>query len=114
MIGRKGLPDRGEIWEVDFEPQTGAEQMKRRPALILSPQKFNKMGIAFLCPITERGKKNDFEVQLPTDLDVRGVVMSQQIKSFDWRARKGKYLCDADVYTLEQVVSIIETILNDD
>ena len=83
------VPDRGDIVWLAFDPQVGHEQAGRRPALVLSPALYNeKAGLAILCPITSRRKGYPFEVELPADSTVEGVVLADQVKSLDWRARE--------------------------
>jgi mRNA interferase MazF len=85
------VPERGDLVVLDFDPQAGHEQMKRRPALVLSPAAFNDaFGLAFVAPITAKPKGHAFEVPLPDDSRVKGVVMVHQLKSFDWRARRAR------------------------
>ncbi len=85
------VPDRGDLIVLDFDPQAGHEQMKRRPALVLSPASFNEaFGSAFVAPITTKPKGHAFEVPLPAGYGTKGVVMVHQLKSFDWRARRAK------------------------
>jgi len=75
-------------------PQAGHEQAGRRPALVISPASYNgKVGLALLCPITSQVKGYPFEVSIPIGLKVSGVVLSDQAKSLDWRARKAEFLC---------------------
>lgn len=82
------VPDRGDAVWLAFDPQAGHEQSGRRPALVLSPALYNeKSGLAILCPITSRRKGYPFEVDLPADSAVQGVVLADQVKSLDWRAR---------------------------
>ena len=82
-------PERGDIVWLSFNPRVGHEQAGRRPALVLSPGYYNdRAGFALVCPITSVIKGYPFEVELPPDLDVQGVVLSDQLKSLDWRARK--------------------------
>ena len=82
-------PGRGELVWISFSPQAGHEQAGRRPALILSPRKYNsRIGLALMCPVTSRVKGYPFEVQLPEGCLIDGVVLSDQIKSLDWRARE--------------------------
>jgi mRNA interferase MazF len=45
-----------------------------------------------VCPITSREKGYPFEVKLPPGLPVTGVVLADQIKSFDWRARQAEVI----------------------
>jgi len=63
----------------------------RRPALVLSPASYNgKVGLAILCPITRQAKGYPFEVALPEGQGVAGVVLSDQVKSLDWRAHRAE------------------------
>ena len=97
------LPDRGDLVWLEFTPQAGSEQRGRKPALILSPKAYNgKVGLALFCPVTSRIKGYPFEVQLPDGSPVSGVVLSDQLKSLDWRSRKVKFIerAPSDVITL--------------
>jgi len=83
------VPDRGDAVWLEFDPQSGHAQKGRRPALVLSPASYNgKVGLALLCPVTSRAKGYPFEVALPDDSGLEGVVLADQVKSLDWRARK--------------------------
>ena len=89
MVSSRYVPDRGDAVWIDFHPQKGHEQAGRRPALVVSPQSYNgKVGLVLLCPITSQVKGYPFEVALPENLPVRGVVLADQVKSLDWRARR--------------------------
>lgn len=80
------------MW-IDFDPQVGHEQAGRRPAVVLSPAFYNgKVGLAILCPITNRAKGYSFEVPIPSGLAVTGVVLADQAKNLDWRARDVQYI----------------------
>ena len=105
-------PDRGDIVVLDFDPQLGREQMKRRPALVLSPEAFNRtFGLAFVAPITMKPKGHAFEVGLPRGVGVTGSVLAHQLKSLDWRARNGRHAGKAPVATTDAVVAIVKAIL---
>ena len=87
------MPDRGDLVWLEFTPQTGSEQAGRRPALVISPRAYNaKVGLALFCPVTSRIKGYPFEVALPEGIGVVGVVLADQLKSLDWRARKAKLI----------------------
>jgi len=87
------VPDRGDLVWLEFTPQAGSEQAGKRPALIMSPKTYNKkVGLALVCPVTSRIKGYPFEVRLPDVLEVGGVVLSDQLKSLDWRARKARLI----------------------
>jgi mRNA interferase MazF len=80
------------VW-LHFDPRSGHEQGGRRPALVLSPASYNgNVGLAILCPVTSRTKGYPFEVQLPGGSGVEGVVLADQVKSLDWRARKAELI----------------------
>ncbi len=88
-MAKEYVPDRGDIVSLQFDPQAGHEQAGRRPAFVVSPRAYNKkVGLALFCPITSRVKGYPFEVPLPKGGKTRGAVLSDQLKSLDWRARK--------------------------
>ncbi len=85
------VPDRGDVVWLSFRPQAGHEQDGRRPAVVLSPAAYNgKVGLALLCPVTRKVKGYPFEVRLPDGFPVSGVVLADQVKSLDWRARRAE------------------------
>jgi mRNA interferase MazF len=87
------VPARGEIVWISLNPQAGHEQAGRRPALVLSPSEYNdRVGLVILCPITNQVKGYPFEVALPSGGKVTGAVLSDQVKSLDWRARNAEFL----------------------
>ncbi len=105
------IPDRGDVVWVTFDPQAGKEQSGHRPALVLSNKEYNKrIGLAILCPISSREKGYPFEVKIKTK-DILGVVLSDHVKNFDWRERKVKFIAKAPVAVIENVISLINTIL---
>ena len=65
------IPQRGDIVQINFEPQKGFEIQKRRPALVLSPLTFNRaQKVAVVCPITSSKRKSEFKVKVPKELVV--------------------------------------------
>lgn len=110
---RPYCPKRGDIVWLAFSPQAGHEQSGRRPALALSPESYNrKVGLAVFCPVTSRAKGYPFEVRIPEGLEASGVVLSDQVKSLDWRARKASYCCRLPEDALREVVAKLGTILS--
>ena len=82
------VPDRGDLVWIQFDPTVGHEQGGHRPAFVISPRNYNLVsGLVLLCPVTSKARGYPFEVALPTGLPVAGVVMADQIRSMDWRAR---------------------------
>lgn len=92
MVARY-VPHRGDAVWLHFDPRSGHEQGGRRPALVLSPASYNgKVGLAILCPVTSWAKGYPFEVVLPEGSGVEGVVLADQVKSLDWRARQAQLI----------------------
>ena len=105
-------PDRGDIVWIMFNPQAGHEQAGRRPALVLSPAAYNaKVGLALFCPITSQIKGYPFEVLLPKDLPVVGVILADQVKNLDWRVRKAEFICELSVETVTLVLKKFNTLI---
>ena len=104
MVESGYVPDGGHVVWLAFSPHAGHEQAGHRPALVLSPQSYNgKTGLALFCPITSRVKGYPFEVALPPDGTVTGVVLSDQIRSLDWRARRARFATDVPPQVVSEV-----------
>jgi mRNA interferase MazF len=85
---REYVPRRGDIVWITLNPQAGHEQAGRRPAVVLSPEAYNaKVGLALFCPVTSLRKGYPWEVAIPEGGAVSGAVLTDQVRSFDWRAR---------------------------
>lgn len=96
------IPNEGDIVWLEFDPRSGHEQKGRRPALVLSPASYNeKAGLMLCCPITSQAKGYPFEVEVQT-AQVSGVVLSDQVRSLDWKARKASHagVVDMEVLTV--------------
>ncbi len=88
------VPDRGDVVWISLNPQAGHEQAGRRPAVVVSAISYNrKAGLAVFCPITNQVKGYPFEVLLPDGLPVTGVILTDQVKSLDWRVREAELAC---------------------
>lgn len=111
-MARPYCPKRGDVVWLTFHPKAGHEQTGRRPALVLSPESYNrKTGLAVLCPITSQIKGYPFEVILPEDLRASGVVLSDQVKKLNWRAREAAFFCRTTEETLQEVLAKLLTVL---
>ena len=107
------VPRQGDIVWLTFEPQAGHEQKGRRPALVLSPAEYNgKVGLALFCPITSRIKGYTFEVRIPTGLAVGGAILSDQVKSLDWRARHAEFAAQIPRLQMAEVLEKLKTLLS--
>ena len=104
------FPRKGELITLSFEPQSGHEQRGRRPALVISHDLFNKhTGLCIVCPITNTRHAYPFHVPVPDGDVVTGVVMVEQVKSIDFRARRAKRLGKATAAVLDEVLSILDS-----
>ena len=109
------VPRRGDLVWLDFTPPAGHEQTGRRPALILSPERYNrKTGLALACPITNQAKGYPFEVSLPAGLTITGIVLSDHVRSIDWRARRAARAGKADEDTLAEVVGKLTALISEE
>ena len=106
------VPQRGDAVWIDLNPPAGHEQIGRRPAVVLSPKAYNgKVSLAILCPITNREKGYPFEVAIPKGLDLTGVILADQVKSVDWRARNAELICPLPTQTVDAILQRVETLL---
>lgn len=97
------IPERGDLVWVNFSPQQGHEQAHQRPAVVLSPKLYNaKSSLALMCPITTHTKGYPFEVTLDA-ADIAGVILSDQVRSLDWRARHVTFIQKLKPATLAEV-----------
>lgn len=107
-----GAPDRGDIVWLQFDPRAGHEQAGHRLALTVSPRSYNaKVGLALFCPITTQVKGYPFEVALPASAKTTGVVLADQVKSLDWRARQARRFDRAPPGVMEEVVGKLLTLV---
>ncbi len=111
MAGRY-VPDAGDIVWLQFDPQAGHEQAGHRPALVLSPKVYNaKTSLMVCCPMTTKLKNNPFEVA--TDLDgVLCAVLTDHVKSLDWRVRKAKHKGKLSDEAMSEVKSKLKALLS--
>ena len=106
------VPERGDVVWISFNPQAGHEQAGRRPAVVLSPKAYNqKVGLAIFCPITNQVKGYPFEVALPSKVNVTGVILSDQVKSLDWRVRKAELIDSLPEEVIDETLAKLGTLL---
>jgi mRNA interferase MazF len=86
------VPDRRDVAWIDFDPQVGREQAKRRPALVLSPKSYNRMsGLCLVCPVRSRSKGWPYDVPVTFNA-IKGFIICDQVHSFDWQSRRIDYI----------------------
>ena len=112
VIPNPDIPERGDTVWMDFSPQSGHEQAGRRPAIVLSPRQYNDtVGLAIVCPITNQKKGYPFEVDIPNGSSVTGVILADQVKSVDWRARKAARVGKLPPQTVNKTLQLLDTLL---
>ncbi len=113
MVGSlEYIPRRGDLVWIDFSPQSGHEQSGRRPAICISPEKYNQIvGLAIFCPITSATKGYPYEVLLPSNLTITGVVLSDQVKSLDWQTREVKYIEQIPETVVSNILAKLHTLI---
>ncbi len=111
MVTHRYVPQAGDLVWASFDPQAGHEQAGRRPALVLSPAEYNgKVGLALVCPFTSQVKGYPFEVSVISKR-TKGVVLADQVRSLDWRARQFTFIARADAEAVTAVRELLQTLL---
>jgi mRNA interferase MazF len=71
------------------------------------------VGLALVCPVTSRAKGYPFEVRLPDGLEVQGVILADQVRSLDWRARDATLITAVPQETIDEVLAKLRTLTDD-
>ena len=111
VVSSAYIPERGDLVWINFNPQRGREQANKRPAVVLSPKSYNeKSGLALMCPVTTRVKGYPFDVLLNAG-KIAGVILSDQMRSIDWCARRAVFIQRVSPETLaelqERIVQLV-------
>ena len=105
------VPDAGDVIYLDFDPQAGREQAKRRPALVLTGRKYNKAaGLAIVCPLTSLIKPYPFALRVHIK-GRDGCVLTDHVKSVDWQVRRAEFYDRAPAAVLEQAQNLLGVLL---
>jgi mRNA interferase MazF len=105
------VPDAGDIVWLDFDPQAGREQDRRRPALVLTDRGYNRAsGLVVVCPLTSNRKPYPFALPVVVDT-VEGAVLVDHLESMDWNARNAAFHSKADPPLLDKVRAYIGVLL---
>jgi mRNA interferase MazF len=105
------IPEAGDIVILDFDPQVGREQAKRRPALVITDQRYNQAsGLAVVCPLTSKRKPYPFALPLTLDR-VEGAILVDQLKSLDWNGRRAEFHSKAEAGLLAKVRTYVAVLL---
>jgi mRNA interferase MazF len=105
------VPEAGDIVMMEFDPQVGREQAKRRPALVLTDQRYNRAsGLAIVCPLTSKRRPYPFALPITVG-EVEGAVLVDQLKSLDWAGRKAKFHSKAESALVNKVRQYVAVLL---
>jgi len=108
----RAIPDRGDVVLLSLDPTLGHEQAGRRPAVVLSPELYNKAsGLCLVCPVTTKIKGYPFEVTLEGAKRTSGVALADQVRSIDWKARKVKVVDRISTASLETILAKLKPLL---
>ena len=110
-MGLVYVPDAGDVVWLAFDPQAGHEQAGHRPALVISPASYNsKVALMVCCPMSTKIKGHPFEVVTQVD-GVECAVLSDQVKSLDWKVRAAKKKAVVSVDVMLHVKAKIKALL---
>lgn len=108
-------PRRGDIIRLEFDPSAGHEQQGTRPALVLSPEAFNRFGMALACPVTRGGafaRGQAWTVALAgTGVATDGVVLCNQVRTVDWKARRAQFIEAVPAELVTDVLARVATLI---
>jgi mRNA interferase MazF len=105
------VPDAGDIAWLNFDPQAGREQGRRRPALVLTDQAYNRAsGLVIVCPLTSKRKPYPFALPVSVD-QIEGAVLVDHLKSVDWEARNATFHSKADPALVSKVRAYLGVLL---
>ncbi len=106
------VPEAGDIVFMDFDPQVGREQAKRRPALVLTDTRYNRAsGLAVVCPLTSKRKPYPFALPIALG-NTEGAVLVDQLKSLDWAGRRAEFHSRATASLVTKVRQYIAVLLS--
>jgi mRNA interferase MazF len=111
MVEQRYVPEAGDIAWLDFDPQTGREQAERRPALVLTDQRYNRAsGLVVVCPLTSKRKPYPFALPVVVE-KIEGSVLVDHLKSMDWGARSAVFHSKADPALVSKARAYIAVLL---
>lgn len=107
----KYIPSRGDVVWIDFDPTKGHEQRGRRPAIVISPEKYNTISkCAIFCPITSKIKKYPFEVFFEGK-DITGAVLADHVRTMDFTKRKIEFIEKVSPVVMDHIEAKLFTLI---
>jgi len=106
------VPDAGDIVWLQVNPLSDAVQVRREPALVVSPRSYNgRTKLMVVCPISNEPKGYPFEVALNEEIAVSGVVLSDHVQSIDWVESQASYVAEAPEAVLDDCLAKLKALL---
>ena len=107
------IPDQGDIIWLSFDPSSGREIIKRRPAYVISRKLFNEhTGLALVAPISSKVRGVKLEVVLDDSLNTQGAILIHQFKSLDFIEREANFIERVSQTTVDQVKTLLKVIID--
>lgn len=114
----RSIPQRGDVYWIDPNPIAGREMKDRHRFIVITPKEINTLGIAMAVPVTSGGafaKRNGLTVPI-TGYDTRGVVVCNQIRSFDIQARvragTARYIETLDATLMDEIIGRVVSVID--
>jgi mRNA interferase MazF len=107
------IPGKGDIvrLQIGFE-EPGEQEKQKRSMLVISPKAYNeKTGFALFCPVKNKTRNYPFEVVIPEDSKVKGIILADQVKSLNWEKRNAEFICKLQEEKLTEVISKLSTLI---
>ena len=106
------VPEPGDIFWVSLDPALGTEQAGRRPAVVVSTREFNALSPRVLiCPISKRHRDWPVVVPMPSDGQIRGIVLCDQLRAIDRQSRLHGFIERLPDRYVTSVRSVLATII---
>ncbi|HIE54781.1 MAG TPA: type II toxin-antitoxin system PemK/MazF family toxin [Chromatiaceae bacterium] len=106
------VPDKGDVVWFNFDPSSGKEIMKHRPAIVISRMIFNEhTGFVIVAPITSTARGMKLEVVLPKTARTQGAILIHQIKSLDFKDREAEFIEKAPASVIAKVTELAMAII---
>lgn len=106
------VPERGDVVRIAHSPAADGASPEERLVTIASPQAYNaRVGLAIVCPVVAAINAYPFEVPLPTNLSVAGVILADRPVSLDWRALRAERMGSLPPETVEELLGKLRALL---
>ena len=114
MSKRTYHPDRGDVVEMNFQPASGREIDKRRPAIVISTLEYNrKSGLCIVVPTSTDLSPGPQWLPMPAGLLPRpSMILCDYVKSFDYRERAITFLGRISDQLVQDIVSNLLDVLD--